>query len=177
MAWVVGKVMYGKSSKQYQHVQVSTVDRGRLLLMMYDGGLKFLKQAKDGLENKDISKFAKFLSKSQAIIAELMNTLDHEAGGKIAMDLERLYDFMLFYLTEANLEKSPEKIERVINLLTTVANAYRTVIESEQYKTELAGKTDTVGPTQSKAPTPASSSSTKTSVDDSLPGSTLRVSL
>jgi flagellar secretion chaperone FliS len=120
--------MQDKAAFQYSNVQISTIDRGRLLLMMYDGGLKFLKQAKAGLENGDIVKFARFLSKSQAIIAELMNTLDFERGGVIAKDLDRLYDFMLFYLTEANLQKDPKKVQRVIGLLETIASAYRDII-------------------------------------------------
>jgi flagellar secretion chaperone FliS len=120
--------------KQYATVHISTVDRGRLLLMLYDGCLKFLRHAKDGLENKDIPKFARFLSKAQAIISELMLTLDFEKGGEIARDLDRLYDFMLYYLTEANLEKSPVKVQRVTELVEIIASAYREVIEGESKK-------------------------------------------
>lgn len=127
--------MYSKlAHKNYTSVQISTVDRGRLLLMMYDGGLKFLNHAKEGLIAKDIPKFARFLSKAQAIIAELMHTLDFDKGGQIATDLDRLYDFMLYYLTEANLQKDPEKVQRVINLMETIANAYREIIEDKEGK-------------------------------------------
>lgn len=115
--------------QQYKTVQISTVDRGRLLLMLYDGCMKFLIHAKNGLEAKDIVKFARFLSKGQAIIAELINTLDFEKGGQIARDLDRLYDFMLFYLTEANIQKDPLKVQRVIDLLQTISGAYREIIE------------------------------------------------
>ena len=105
--------MYGKNAHAtYQNVQITTTDRGRLLLMMYEGAIKFLKQSKAGLEEKDIAKFCRFLSKGQAIIAELMNTLDFEKGGSIAKDLERLYDFMLFYLSEANLQRDGQKVLR-----------------------------------------------------------------
>ncbi|MCI5065971.1 flagellar export chaperone FliS [bacterium] len=125
--------MYGKNAhNQYQAVQVTTTDRGRLLLMMYEGALKFLRQAKSGLEENDIGKFCRFLSKAQAIIAELMNTLDFEKGGKIAKDLDRLYDFMLFYLTEANLHRDAERITKVIGLLDTVYRAYKEIIEGEK---------------------------------------------
>ena len=127
--------MYGKlAHKQYTNVHVSTVDRGRLLLMLYDGCVKFLKHSKVGLESKDIPKFARFLSKAQAIISELMLTLDFEKGGDVAKDLDRLYDFMLFYLTEANLEKNPQKIQKVIDLVEIIASAYRDVIEGESKK-------------------------------------------
>lgn len=132
--------MQNKSAyKQYASVHVSTVDRGKLLLMLYDGCIKFLKHGKAGLEKNDIPKFARFLSKAQAIISELMLTLDFERGGDIARDLDRLYDFMLFYLTEANLEKSPEKIQKVIDLVEVIASAYRDVIEGETKKQVDAG--------------------------------------
>ncbi len=126
------------ATKQYTSVQVSTIDRGRLLLMMYDGGINFLKHAKSGLEEKDIVKFSRFLSKGQAIVGELLNTLDFEKGGNIARELERLYDFMLFYLTEANLQKDANKVGRVIRLLETIAEAYRQIICGDQGALERA---------------------------------------
>lgn len=126
--------MYGKNAHAaYQNVQVTTTDRGRLLLMMYEGAIKFLKQAKTGLEDNDMVKFCRFLSKGQAIIAELMNTLDFEKGGNIARDLDRLYDFMLFYLTEANLHRDPKRIGKVIGLIDTIYLAYKEIIENKKY--------------------------------------------
>lgn len=130
--------MYGKNAHAaYQSVQVTTTDRGRLLLMMYEGAIKFLKQSKLGLETNDMAKFCRFLSKGQAIIAELMNTLDFEKGGSIARDLDRLYDFMLFYLTEANLHRDPKRIAKVIGLIDTIYSAYKEIIEVEK-KAEVA---------------------------------------
>jgi flagellar protein FliS len=126
--------MYGKNAHAaYQNVQITTTDRGRLLLMMYEGAIKFLKQAKAGLEENDMVKFCRFLSKGQAIIAELMNTLDFEKGGNIARDLDRLYDFMLFYLTEANLHRDAKRIGKVIGLIDTIYSAYKEIIENKKY--------------------------------------------
>ena len=133
--------MYGKNAHStYQTVQVTTTDRGRLLLMMYEGAIKFLKQAKSGLETNDIAKFCRFLSKAQAIIAELMNTLDFEKGGSIARDLDRLYDFMLFYLTEANLNRDAKRIQKTIALLDTIYKAYKAILERKE---EAASRPET----------------------------------
>jgi len=126
--------MYGKNAHDtYQAVQITTTDRGRLLLMMYEGAIKFLKQSRTGLDEKDIAKFCKYLGKGQAIVAELMNTLDFEKGGTIAQDLERLYDFMLFYLSEANLYRDGERVGRVIKLLETIYSAFKEVIETGKH--------------------------------------------
>ncbi|RME59809.1 MAG: flagellar export chaperone FliS [Candidatus Dadabacteria bacterium] len=129
--------MYKKNAHElYKNVQITTTDKGRLLLMMYEGAIKFLRQAKSGLESNDIPKFCRFLSKAQAIIAELMNTLDFEKGGKIARDLDRLYDFMLFYLTEANLQRDAEKVQKVIELIDTIYSAYKEIIENQKESTK-----------------------------------------
>ena len=169
--------MYNKTAhQQYANVHFTTLDRGRLLLMMYDGGLNFLRHAKAALEAKDIPKFARYLSKSQAIVAELMNTLDFDAGGTIAKDLDRLYDFMLFYLTEANLQKDPKKIQRVIELLETIATAYREVIESGRYLEEIQAAENAKAAKQNVAPVKAPEAKTVATVDEPN-GSRLRVSL
>ena len=125
--------MYGKiPHATYQSIQVTTTDRGRLLLMMYEGAIKFLRQSKAGLEANDIPKFCRFLCKGQAIIAELMNTLDFEKGGDIARDLDRLYDFMLFYLTEANLYRDGKRVAKCISLIDTIYSAYKEIIDGEK---------------------------------------------
>ena len=133
--------MYGKNPHStYQAVQITTTDRGRLLLMMYEGAIKFLKQSLTGLEQKDMAMFCRYLSKGQAIIAELMNTLDFEKGGTIAQDLDRLYDFMLFYLSEANLYRDPRRITKTIQLLDTVHSAYREIIDGNKHLTDEGGR-------------------------------------
>ncbi len=144
---------------------------------MYEGAIKFLKQSKAGLEANDMAKFCRFLSKSQAIIAELMNTLDFEKGGSIAKDLDRLYDFMLFYLTEANLEKNPEKIQRVINLLETIAGAYREVIEGPSRQTaELPAPPAEAAASTEEAPVAAAEKPATKVSGYSPTGQTLRLS-
>ena len=125
-------LMYGKKPHAtYQEVQITTTDRGRLLLMLYEGAINFLKQSVTGLEEKDIAKFCRYISKGQAIVAELMNTLDFEKGGSIARDLERLYDFMLFYLSEANLYRDTKRVEKVISLIEVIYSAYKEIIEGK----------------------------------------------
>lgn len=134
--------MYTKLPKhtphqQYANVQVSTIDRGKLLVMLFDGCVRFLAGARSALRQNNLRRFSKCLSKAQAIISELMVTLDHDKGGDIARDLERLYDFMLFHLTEANIQKDVTKVQEVLDLMTTIAEAYRQIIEKGDYKAQL----------------------------------------
>ena len=117
------------SAQRYQETQFATADRGRILLLMFEGGLKFLAQSRVGLEAGDFVRFGQQLGRAQAVIAELMHTLDHKAGGEIAANLERLYQFMLDHLVEANRRKSVRHLEQVSRLLATIADAFRTILE------------------------------------------------
>lgn len=119
---------------QYQQTQIATADRGQLLVLIFDGGLRFLAQAEKSLEAGDLPQFAHYLGRAQAIIAELLHTLDHKNGGEIAVNLERLYRFMLEHLVEANLQKSPKHVADVRRILGTIASAYREIVASGRHR-------------------------------------------
>lgn len=114
---------------QYQQAEFATADRGRLLILMFEGALRFLAQAETALEEEDPATFGHALGRGQAVIGELLATLDHEAGGEIAANLDRLYRFLLDHLVEANLQKSARHLADVRRILGTVAGAYREILK------------------------------------------------
>ena len=116
-------------AQRYVAADVSVADRERLLLLVLEGGTKFLRLARERLAAGDVVRFAEHLARAQAIIAELLGTLDHDAGGAIAGDLARLYEFMLFHLTEGNAKKSVQHLDEVERVLATVADAYHQIID------------------------------------------------
>jgi flagellar protein FliS len=126
--------MYSQNTKceQYREVGCNTADKGKLLMMLFDGCLNFLSLTQEGFAEKDLQKSAKYMQKSQAIISEFLNTLDYKQGGELPKKLAGLYEFMLFYLTEANLEKSSDKVGKVIEMLSKIADGYREIIEVNQ---------------------------------------------
>jgi flagellar protein FliS len=126
------------TAQRYQQVQFATIDRGRLLLLMFDGGLKFLVAAEQALVDGDVAQFAHQLGRAQAVIAELLHTLDHDRGGAIAHNLERLYRFMLDHLVEANLRKSAAHVGAVHRLLDVVASGYREILAGGLPKLDAA---------------------------------------
>jgi flagellar secretion chaperone FliS len=121
-------VSHHSSAGQYQQAQFATADRGRLLLLMFDGALRFLAQAEEGLRNDRVEEFAAQLGRAQAVIAELLHTLDHKAGGEIAAQLDRLYRFMLEHLVEANVQKSPRHVAEVHRVMSIIADSYREIL-------------------------------------------------
>lgn len=116
-------------ANRYSQAQVTSVDHKRLLMLVFEGGLRFLRQAREALAAEDLHRFGEALSRSQAIISELQATLDFERGGDIAPSLHRLYDFMLLHLVDANASRSVRHMDDVVRLFETVVGAYRTVIE------------------------------------------------
>jgi flagellar secretion chaperone FliS len=145
--------------KAYQQTQVTTANPEKILLMLYEGAIKFnkitIQKMQDvqkiktaladhpnawmsGVEgasqrellSKTVSAKGTNLSKTMAIISELMNTLDHEVGGQLAADLENLYMFMMDKLIEANVQNKVEPLFAVEKLLTTLYQGWVDVVNN-----------------------------------------------
>lgn len=116
--------------KAYQKTQVTTARKEQVLLMLYEGCIRYMKHAKQKMIEKKIAEKGKFISKSIDILSELMNTLDHKAGGQLSGDLENLYMFMIDRLIEANLRNRPEDIDIVIDLMSNLYVAWDDVINN-----------------------------------------------
>jgi flagellar protein FliS len=115
-------------ARRYTEAQVSSADRHQLLLLVFDGGQAFLARAREALATGDLARFAEQIGRAQAIITELLGSLDRAAGGEIAAQLARLYDFMLIHLTEANATRSVRHVDDVIRVFGIIAGAYREIL-------------------------------------------------
>jgi len=111
----------------YQETAVSTQNRGRLIVMLYDGAIKFLRQALDDLRRGDMVAKGRHINKAQDILFELNTVLDMEKGGQIAQNLRALYNFMQRHLTQANIRKDSKMIEEVIALLEELNQSWRAI--------------------------------------------------
>lgn len=115
---------------QYQKTQVTTASREKVLLMLYEGAIRFTKLANASLKQQKIAEKGKYISKATAILSELMATLDFKAGGQLAIDLENLYVFMIDKLIEGNIKNDLECLAQVEQLLMTLYEAWKDVIEN-----------------------------------------------
>lgn len=115
---------------QYQKTQVTTASREKVLLMLYEGAIRFTKQARAAMKQNKIAEKGKYISKSTAILSELMATLDFKAGGQLAVDLENLYVFMIDKLIEANINNDVAALDTVEQLLMTLYEAWKDVVEN-----------------------------------------------
>ncbi len=115
--------------QQYKQNQYETASQEQLLLMLYNGAIKFSKQARQGLEDEDYELVNNKLKRVQAVINELMVTLDMEQGGEIAENLYSLYEYMNRRLIQANIRKDKEIIDEVLDLLTDLKEGWEGAVK------------------------------------------------
>ena len=113
----------------YREHSISTQSRGRLIVMLYDGAIRFLRQAIEDLSRNDLAAKGRNIGRAQDILYELNTVLDMEQGGEIAQNLRSLYNFMQRHLNEANLRKDPHRIEEVISLLQELNQGWQAISE------------------------------------------------
>jgi flagellar protein FliS len=114
--------------QQYQATQVQTASTGELVVLLYDGAVRFLNRARLALAERRFDSASADLVRGQEIILELLTGLDYERGGELAVNLRDLYLFMHQTLLQANIKKDIAAIETVIGLLDTIREAWRTVV-------------------------------------------------
>lgn len=123
---------------QYQNTQVSTSSPEKLLLMLYDGAINFTRIALDKMEKKDIAGKGLYIGKAQAIVSELMNTLNHEVGGDISRQLERLYLYIIDEYLAANINNSPRSLQNALKILTVLRDTWVEAIDVWRREREAA---------------------------------------
>ncbi|MBN98292.1 MAG: flagellar export chaperone FliS [Gemmatimonadetes bacterium] len=120
--------------KQYNQVQIQTANKGKLIVMLYQGALKFMKKALQDMDKKDMEQKGNALIKAQDIILELLYALDQEklnSGNELALNLQRLYLYAYRRLVHANLRQDEEAIKEIISIMTNLVEAWETVVASD----------------------------------------------
>jgi len=108
----------------YRTVGVQSSSPLELVVMLYDGAIRFLQEARDANERKDPWGRARSTSKALAIVDHLQNTLNVEGGESIARELDRIYDYMMTRLLDVTIKRDPSGLEEVQRLLTTVREGW-----------------------------------------------------
>ncbi len=132
---------------QYQQNQIDTASREQILIMLYDGAIRFTRQALVAMEAGDHKTKREKISRAMAIVAEFSNTLDRELGGEMADNLDALYHFMIRELTAANLQNDAAKLTVVDGLLSDLRETWMQAIEiarqEQKRKTPVANDDQT----------------------------------
>ena len=123
---------------QYRKTQVNTVDRGRLIVLLYEGAINFLNKAETCLQEEDIAGASNLLNRAQDIIDELNAALNMELGGEISQNLRRLYLFMGDQLVQAKVRNSVGPIKEVVRMLSSLNQAWREAVTKPEAQEVLS---------------------------------------
>lgn len=119
----------------YRQVATTTAPPGTLVLMLYDGALRFLNQALSGFQMDDPVDFNQTINnnivRAQDILRELNHALDLQRGGELSATLRRLYDYMDDQLQESNLRKQDSGIHEVIRRLTVLRDSWAEMLQNQ----------------------------------------------
>lgn len=119
-------------AKSYKSVAITTAPPGQLVLMLFDGALRFMTVALSGFAETNIGRrneqIHNNLIKTQNILRELQNSLDLKTG-EFAERMWALYDFMLAQLQQANLKKEAEPIRTTERLLLQIRDAWSQMLD------------------------------------------------
>lgn len=125
--------------QKYKQVEINTASQNRLVVMLYDGAIKFLEEACKSMDKiHGTEEVHNNIVKAQEIIYELLSSLNYEAG-EIANRLASIYTYMNQKLTEGNISKTKPPVLEVIKYLKELKSAWVIVEEKA-----LKGNTDKV---------------------------------
>jgi flagellar secretion chaperone FliS len=107
--------MIGNPYQKYQQSSVQTAPPGQLLVMLYDGAIRFTKAGIEGIESRDYEKANHNLQKAQNIIHEFIASLDFNYP--ISHNLLQVYEYMLYQLIQSNTHKKASTASDVLEYL------------------------------------------------------------
>lgn len=108
--------------EKYRQSSVQTSTPGQLLLMLYDGAIRFVRAGIDSLQKKDLQKANLNLGKSQSIVNELLSTLDRNYA--VSEGLASLYEYINHLLIESNVKKTAAPAEEALGYLMDLRETF-----------------------------------------------------
>ena len=106
-----------RSLATYENQQIETASPEQLLLMLYDGAIRFLNEALRAMRDEDWETYNAKLIKTQNIVSELMASLDMKLAGELGQNLFKLYDYLHYRLVQANMKKDVDMVDEVLKHL------------------------------------------------------------
>jgi len=127
-----------KGAQAYFSTHIATTDQGQLLLMLYDGALKFLAQAREKMLARDMAGKGMLISRTIDIVNELASSLNMEKGGTLAENLNNLYFLCTSRLLQANAKLDVGQLDSVVGILSGLRSAYAQIINTPEAQAAAA---------------------------------------
>jgi flagellar protein FliS len=111
----------------YQQSSVQTANGGQLIIMLYEGAIRFTKAGIEGIQTRNYEKANTSLKKAQAIIHELIAALNHDY--EISKNLLLVYEYLLYKLIESNMKKNEAVAQEVLTHLIELRDTWKQLIK------------------------------------------------
>ena len=112
-------------AQAYATTQISTASSLQVVVFLYDGAISSMKLAQESIVTLNFHDKARFLDRALRVVGELSASLNMEEGGVIGKDLRRLYEYIQFELTQANLKNEPGRLEGPIRCMSEIREAWK----------------------------------------------------
>ncbi len=113
--------------RRYQETAVNSLGPERLIVMLYEGLLRYLRLAGEALAAGKRTETARRLAHAQAVILELRNTLDHEIGGALARNLDALYEYVAAECLRLLEDDDPRHLANCERVLSPLLRAWSAI--------------------------------------------------
>ena len=133
--------MNDRGLNAYRSNEVTTAGKLKLVAMMYEGAIRFMKECMTKIEEGDIAGRGVFISKTQSIVGELQESLNKRTGGEVAENLERVYGLVMSKLTQANITGDKEVLEQAIHIMEDLRSAWIGISTPENAPANKNGNT------------------------------------
>jgi len=128
------------ANKEYLRTKVLTASPEELMLMLYDGGIKFAEQAGDALRDNKFDRAHECLVRAQSIVLELSSSLNHQIDPDLCGKMASLYGFVYRKLVEANLSRDEKALADALRILQFQRETW--VMLLDKLAEDRSGQTD-----------------------------------
>jgi flagellar protein FliS len=119
---------------RYREVEIKTATPLELVVLLYDAAIAGLQKAQEHIASRDIANRTRCLNKVSSVLTELQANLNFEAGGNVAISLDRLYRYMKDRIVQANMRQDAAPLKEVAGLLSNLRSAWAQVAQTEARK-------------------------------------------
>jgi flagellar protein FliS len=123
----------------YESTSIQTASGTKLVVMLYEGAIKFLNRAADDIRKRDLVSKGQSVNRALKIIQHLRATLDTQKGKDMAQELDALYGYTLARVLEGSTRLNVAAIEEAIKVLSTLLPAWEEIAKKEQEQSIPAG--------------------------------------
>lgn len=132
-------MQYSNHSSVYKETSINTSSPVKLVVMLYEGAIRFLHQAKEATARKDAEAKGRAVDRAIAIIQHLQGSLDFDKGGQVSYDLDRLYTYISTCIFEGSAKLNADAFDEAIKLLTTIHSGWEELSLKEQDSSPPSG--------------------------------------